>query len=113
MSQLFRAPIWQVGELKKLEVALAEARSEASKAEETLEELAALRAFLDGLTPAHHFQVAFWRMQALLGFSMAGIAHMVVAGLPSRWIVMSAKQNGRARNCRRMGSAGHLSAFTV
>ncbi len=48
----------QVGELKKLEVALAEARSEASKAEESLEELAALRAFLDGLTPAHHFQVA-------------------------------------------------------
>ena len=47
----------QVVELKKLEVALAEARSEASKAEEALEELAALRAFLDGLTPAHHFQV--------------------------------------------------------
>jgi hypothetical protein len=47
----------QVVELKKLEVALAEARSEASKAEEDLDELAALRAFLDGLTPAHHFQV--------------------------------------------------------
>ena len=47
----------QVGEMKRLEVALAEARSEASKAEESLEELAALRAFLDGLTPAHHFQV--------------------------------------------------------
>ena len=46
-----------MAELKKLEVAVAEARSEASKAEEVLEELAALRAFLDGLTPAHHFQV--------------------------------------------------------
>ena len=44
-------------------MALAEARSEASKAEETLEELAALRAFLDGLTPAHHFQVAPWLHQ--------------------------------------------------
>ena len=47
----------QAAELKKLKVAMAEARGEASKAEEVLEELAALRAFLDGLTPAHHFLV--------------------------------------------------------
>ena len=37
---------------------MAEARSEVSKAEEQLEELARHAAFLDAITPARHFQVA-------------------------------------------------------
>lgn len=44
-------------EIKRLEVIVAEARSEVSKAEEQLEELARHAAFLDAITPAHHFQV--------------------------------------------------------
>ena len=44
-------------EIKRLEVIVAEARSEVSKAEEALEELARHAAFLDAITPAHHFQV--------------------------------------------------------
>lgn len=51
--------VLQVIEIKRLEVIVAEARSEVSKAEEQLEELARHATFLDSITPAHHFQVTF------------------------------------------------------
>lgn len=44
---------------------MAEARSEVSKAEELLEEMARHAAFLDAITPAHHFQVSVLHLHHL------------------------------------------------